>query len=254
MSSLEPISFSFCLPSSEALKGQIQRNNVIPIPKPSPYEIENGNFFLPPRKQPLTQPVSPIYNHRSPSPKRYKLPVYISIDNYNIRKKQEFTDKFTLQAISILQIDPNSLFIDHQQPLEPQLHRISILQNEIKQLRNTLKAQSDGPSTVTCLPSLYTNRHPFIAPKSLIPNNSNFKRNYNYQSRLECIKERNKQREKRAEEIALKNQEEAHRRQELLIKANQETKKRLIDIELTRRKRAVTHMQKIEMNIVPIVF
>lgn len=253
MSSLEPIPFPFCLPSSEALQGQIQRNNVIPIPKPSPYEIENGNFFLPPVKQPLTQPVSPVYNHRSPSPKRYKLPIYISIDNYNLRKKQEFTDKYTIEAISILQIDPNLLFIDQQQPLEPQLQRISILQNEIRQLRYKLKSQNDGRSTVTCLPSLYSNKNHMIPAKTL-PNNSKYKRPFNYQSRLECVKERNKQREKRAEEIALRNQEEAHRMQELIIKTNQETKKRLIDIELTKRKRAVTHLQKIEMNIVPIVF
>ena len=243
----EPI--SFCLPSCEALKGQMKY--IIPIPKPTPCDLESQFSFYQPKIQPLTQPVSPRY-HRSPEPKRYQLPINISIDNYNLNKKQQFTEKFTIDAINMLQINPNLLFIDPQKPLEPQINRITILQNEVRQVRNMLKEKFDKGCNYSYQKPINSSKTPIITPKI---NNQNFRKNriYGYQSRLDCIRERNKQHEKRTEELAIKNQEEALKQQKLLIKANEESKKRIINNELSN-KRALSNLQRVQMKVVPIVF
>ena len=242
----EQITNSFCLPSSAALTGQ--QYIPIPLPKPSPYDIERSLPFL---NQPMTQPASPRYNHRSPSPHRYNLPVFISIDNYNPRKKQNFTEKYTLEALSILQIDQSKLFIDPQQPLQEQTQRIALLSNEVKQIRNRIKASQERNGRAPASPP----SKPILQPRSVLASKAySGNRSVLFNSRLECIKERNKKREKRAEEIAHKKMEEQLKRQEMMKKQEQIANKKRIEVELEKKRRSISCMHAVDVKVVPIVF
>lgn len=249
----------FCLPSSDALKGTTFAP--IPLPKLSPYDIQQNSIPLPSLRpilnHPMTQPTSPRY-HRSPSPQRYKSILPISIENYNPRKKQSFTDEPTVIAISILQINQSDLFIDPQQPYSEQMQKITALQNQIRQIRNAILNKSDESREriVNFYHSTTANQQ--NQPESTETKSSVrmdkeiYRTSYmsNRKSRIEAIKEKNKASMRRAEEVAQRQKEDQLKRQNLFEQADSAYKRKLIDMKLKKSYRSKSNLS--DINIVRI--
>ncbi|EAY10667.1 hypothetical protein TVAG_157440 [Trichomonas vaginalis G3] len=254
---------TYCFPSSSALQGSVFAD--IPLPRPSPYDIQQNLIPLPSLKplpaQPLTQPVSPR-THKSPSPKRCQPLIPISIDNYNPRKRQNFTEEATVIAINMLKVEPSSLFIDPQQPSADQMNYIQTIRTQIKRLRDAILSNTEESREI--VKSYYAmNNCPEQSTSEPQANKVVLKSAHNpcqnsclfdRRSRIESIREKNKATFKRAEEIAQKQKEEFIKRQNIHEQNDKEYKRKLKSLQLKRANRSRSNISDIGFNIVPITF